>query len=120
MNNDNEVLNYSHNIVNSIPVHNKLQYGCKIKTLSRGFNKKMRQVTSSLKNNQNFNTNFYFEMTQEYHIWKGVEIHNKYLFNLNFYDNFVFYEEFKKNVANSENISKANYLFFDMQKQKIN
>ena len=35
MNNKNKVLNYSNNLVNSVPENNKLKYGCNIKKISR-------------------------------------------------------------------------------------
>ena len=110
MNNDNEVLNYSYNIVNSVPVCNKLKYGCKIETLSKGLYKKMRQITPSLKNKYNFYRNFHFEVIQEYYISKGVQIRNKYLSNLSFY------EQFKKAVGNSDKKFDVNYQFSDTQK----
>ena len=88
MNNDNIVLNYSYNIVDCVSVHDKLKYGCKIKTLSRGLGKKMREISSSSKNKQNLDTNICYDRTQRYYIAKGVQIHNKFWFNNNFYDNF--------------------------------
>ena len=59
LNNENQVLNYSYNIMTSIPVHNKMKYGSNIKKLSRGLAKKLRKISPSLKKNQNLHKNLF-------------------------------------------------------------
>lgn len=118
LNTENEVMNYSYNIMNTVPVYEKLQYGCKLKKLSKGLNKKIRKLPV-FTNNQNLNRNFYDEIVQQYYIGKSIQINNKAQLNNNFYENFTFYDLLRKNVGNTGKLIWEGNNHFELQKSMI-